>query len=104
MAGIALCGGRHMVRRFRQRVDRNIRTTMTGGTVARRQWASRARVAHNRRFERRVVLVTGVALRRRWDMRRGFEHFRCTACNVARRARTGGSCWMSKRGSGPHSG
>jgi hypothetical protein len=24
---------------------------MAGGTVARRQWACRARVAHNRRFE-----------------------------------------------------
>ena len=104
MTGVALRRGRHMIGRFCKRIDRNVRSAVAGGTVARRQWASRARVAHHRRFERCVVFVTGVALRRRWDMRCGFEHFRCTACNVACRARAGGSCWMSKGGSGPHSG
>ena len=104
MTGIALRRGRHMVRRFRQRIDRNIRTAMTGGTVTRRQRPSCARVAHNRRFERRVVFVTRIALRRRWNMCGRLKNSRCTTGHVTRRAGAGGGCWVSKRGSGPHSG
>ena len=104
MTGIALRRGRHMVRRFRQRIDRNIRTAMTGGTVTCRQRPSRASVTHHSGFERRVVFVASVALRSRRNMCGRLKNSRCATGHVTRRAGAGGRCWMSKGGSSPHSG
>lgn len=104
MAGIALRRGRHMIRRFRQRIDRNIRTAMAGGTVTRRQGSCRASVTHHHGFERRIVLVASVTLCGRWDMCGRLKNSRCTTGHVTRRAGAGGGCWVSKRGSGPHGG
>ena len=51
MAGIALRGCCHVIGRLSQRVDRNVRTAMTGGTVTRRQRPSCAGMAHHCGFE-----------------------------------------------------
>ena len=102
MAGIALRGCRHVIGRLSQRVDRNVRTAMTGGTVTRRQRPSCARVAHNRRFERRVVFVTRIALRRRRNMRCGFEYSRRTSSNVTARTIPRRSARMSKARTCPY--
>ena len=104
MAGIALRGCCHVIGRFRQRIDRNIRAAMAGGTVTRRQGSCRASVTHHCGFERRVVLVASVTLCGRWDMCGRLKNSRCTTGHVTRRAGAGGGCWVSKRGSGPHGG
>ena len=64
MARIALARHRDMRCRFSQRILRYIGAAMAGRTLA-----SGAGVAHLRRLEGDVVSVTGIARRRRRDMR-----------------------------------
>lgn len=70
MAGVALTGHRNVRRRLGQGIDCDISTAVTGRTIANRRWSCRCRMVHQGRPERSSVLVTGIALSRRRNVRR----------------------------------
>lgn len=84
VAGVALCRSRYMCGRFRLRIDRGIGSVVAGRAIARGNRPDSARMAHNRRFERRIVLVTRIALGRRRNVCRVLKYFGCAAGDVAR--------------------
>lgn len=55
-------------------IDRRVRATVTGCAVSRSNRSGRSGVAHYCRLERREILVTGVALGSRGNMRCRLEH------------------------------
>ena len=69
MTGIALRRGRHMVRRFTERIRGNIGATMAGCAIASRDRSGSSAMAHGSRRKGRGVAMAGIALRRGRNMR-----------------------------------
>lgn len=84
VAGVALTGHRDVRSRLGQGINCDISTTVTGRTVANRHRSCRCRMAHQGRAERSSVLVTGIALSRRRNMRRrlGLRSRSVVACRT----------------------